>query len=79
MRVYRAICVSIGDTCPIKVWGNHKGLPLRINDRRGNPLWLPPIRYGLTATRYSIEYSVPFRVLKLLDNGFSRWRGGIYF
>ena len=26
--------------------GNHKGLPLRINDRRGNPLWLPPIRYG---------------------------------
>jgi len=27
-------------------WGNHKGLPLRINDRRDNPLWLPPIRYG---------------------------------
>jgi len=32
-------------------WGNHKGLPLRINDRRGNPLWLPQMGILYWATK----------------------------
>jgi len=47
----------------IPIRGNHKGLPLRtLNDRRGNPLWLP--LYGCTIrVYYFLGVTLPFLIL----------------